>query len=77
MNRTRVLILGAAGRDFHDFNVLYRHDPSHEVVGFTAQQIPHIADRGPASSGGYGRSATRNQGFSHSARSSPVQLFTT
>ena len=45
MSRTRVLILGAAGRDFHDFNLLYRRDPSYEVLGFTAQQIPHIADR--------------------------------
>lgn len=45
MSRTRVLILGAAGRDFHDFNILYRDDPSTEVVGFTAQQIPHIAGR--------------------------------
>jgi predicted GTPase len=45
MNRTRTLILGAAGRDFHVFNTLYRNDPSVEVVGFTAQQIPHIEDR--------------------------------
>lgn len=43
--RTRVLILGAAGRDFHNFNVIYRDDPRIEVVGFTAQQIPHIDDR--------------------------------
>lgn len=41
----RVLILGAAGRDFHDFNVVFRDDPSVEVVGFTAAQIPGIADR--------------------------------
>ncbi|MGL1832868.1 hypothetical protein ACKVEX_04585 [Rhodocyclaceae bacterium SMB388] len=45
MDRKRVLILGAAGRDFHDFNVLYRHDPAHEVVGFTAAQIPNIDER--------------------------------
>ncbi|HEX7240626.1 MAG TPA: hypothetical protein VF263_10185, partial [Longimicrobiaceae bacterium] len=45
MRRTRTLILGAAGRDFHDFNVLYRGDPRHEVVAFTAQQIPHISGR--------------------------------
>ena len=44
-NRTRVVILGAAGRDFHNFNVLYRDDPHHEVVAFTATQIPDIADR--------------------------------
>jgi predicted GTPase len=42
---TRLLILGAAGRDFHLFNVLYRDDPGVRVVAFTAQQIPHIEDR--------------------------------
>lgn len=42
---TRVLILGAAGRDFHNFNVLYRDDPDFEVVGFTATQIPNIDGR--------------------------------
>jgi predicted GTPase len=41
----RVLILGAAGRDFHDFNVVYRDDPGVEVVAFTATQIPGIAGR--------------------------------
>jgi predicted GTPase len=41
----RVLILGAAGRDFHNFNVVYRGDPSAEVVAFTAAQIPGIAER--------------------------------
>jgi predicted GTPase len=45
MNRARILILGAAGRDFHTFNIMYRGDPSVEVVAFTAQQIPHIEDR--------------------------------
>jgi len=45
MDRTRVVIMGAAGRDFHDFNVVYRNDPSVEVVAFTAAQIPGIADR--------------------------------
>jgi predicted GTPase len=43
--RRRVLILGAAGRDFHDFNVVYRDDPRYEVVAFTATQIPGIAGR--------------------------------
>lgn len=42
---TRVLILGAAGRDFHNFNTLYRDDPDYTVVGFTATQIPDISDR--------------------------------
>ncbi len=45
MTRTRVVIMGAAGRDFHDFNVLYRDDATVEVVAFTATQIPGIADR--------------------------------
>lgn len=43
--RERLLILGAAGRDFHDFNVVYRNDPAVEVVGFTAAQIPGIERR--------------------------------
>ena len=45
MDRERVVIMGAAGRDFHDFNVVFRNDPSTEVVAFTATQIPGIADR--------------------------------
>jgi predicted GTPase len=40
-----VLILSAAGRDFHNFNVVYRDDPATEVVAFTAAQIPGIACR--------------------------------
>lgn len=43
--RTRTIILGAAGRDFHNFNVVYRNDPATEVVAFTATQIPGIAKR--------------------------------
>ena len=39
------MILGAGGRDFHVFNTRYRHDPTVEVVAFTAAQIPHIANR--------------------------------
>ncbi len=42
----RIVILGAAGRDFHDFNVRYRGDESVRVVAFTAAQIPDIAGRG-------------------------------
>jgi len=45
MPRRRILILGAAGRDFHNFNVAYRDDPACEVVAFTAAQIPGIAGR--------------------------------
>jgi predicted GTPase len=40
-----VLILGAAGRDFHNFNVVYRDNPDYNVVAFTATQIPDIAGR--------------------------------
>ena len=43
--RKRVIIIGAAGRDFHDFNVLFRDDDSYEVVAFTASQIPFISNR--------------------------------
>ncbi len=43
--RRRVLIMGAAGRDFHNFNVVYRDDPAYEVVAFTAAQIPGISGR--------------------------------
>ncbi len=45
VHRTRVVILGAAGRDFHDFNVVFRDDPDYEVVAFTATQIPDIEGR--------------------------------
>jgi len=41
----RVVIMGAAGRDFHNFNVVYRDDPETEVVAFTATQIPGIESR--------------------------------
>ncbi|MBI3757051.1 MAG: GTPase [Deltaproteobacteria bacterium] len=53
MNNERILIMGAAGRDFHIFNTVFRNDPAHEVVAFTAAQIPGIADRSypPALSG--------------------------
>ena len=41
----KIAILGAAGRDFHDFNTVFRDDPSSRVVAFTATQIPGIAGR--------------------------------
>lgn len=44
-NRKRLIIMGAAGRDFHNFLVCFREDPSFEVVAFTAAQIPGIANR--------------------------------
>ncbi len=45
MSRIRTLIMGAAGRDFHNFNVFYRNNPDYEVVAFTATQIPNIEGR--------------------------------
>ena len=45
MSRTRVLIMGAAGRDFHNFNTVFRGNRKFEVVAFTATQIPNIAGR--------------------------------
>lgn len=41
----KIIIIGAAGRDFHNFNVIYKDNPSYKVVAFTAAQIPNIADR--------------------------------
>ena len=43
--KTRVLIMGAAGRDFHNFNTFFRENELYEVVAFTATQIPYINDR--------------------------------
>lgn len=43
--RRRVIIMGAAGRDFHNFNVYFRNNPNYEVVAFTATQIPNIEGR--------------------------------
>ena len=45
MMRRKIIIMGAAGRDFHVFNCCYRGNPEVEVVAFTATQIPHIDDR--------------------------------
>jgi len=45
MNKINILIMGAAGRDFHNFNVYFRNNPNYEVVAFTATQIPDIAGR--------------------------------
>jgi predicted GTPase len=41
----RIVIMGAAGRDFHNFNVVFRQNPAYEVVAFTAAQIPGISGR--------------------------------
>ena len=43
--RTKVLIMGAAGRDFHNFNTYFRDNEQFEIVAFTATQIPYINDR--------------------------------
>ncbi len=45
MPRTRVVIMGAAGRDFHNFNTVFRKSRRHEVIAFTAAQIPNIDGR--------------------------------
>ena len=45
MSRTNVLIMGAAGRDFHNFNVFFRDNENYNVVAFTATQIPNIEGR--------------------------------
>ncbi|MBR6421313.1 GTPase [bacterium] len=45
MTRKKVLIMGAAGRDFHNFNTYFRHNKEYEVVAFTATQIPDIDGR--------------------------------
>jgi len=45
MKTTRIIIIGAAGRDFHNFNTFFRNNPSYQVIAFTAAQIPDIAGR--------------------------------
>ena len=45
MSARKIIIIGAAGRDFHNFNTFYRDNPSYNVVAFTAAQIPDIAGR--------------------------------
>ena len=45
MSRFKVIIMGAAGRDFHNFNTYYRDNERYEVVAFTATQIPDIHGR--------------------------------
>ena len=45
MSPIRTLIMGAAGRDFHNFNVCFRDNPDYQIVAFTATQIPDIEGR--------------------------------
>ena len=60
MSEKRVIILGAAGRDFHNFLVACKDDPGQRVVAFTATQIPDIAGRRfPAALAGSRRFQTR------------------
>ncbi|MGH9923346.1 MAG: GTPase, partial [Nitrososphaerales archaeon] len=41
----KAIIMGAAGRDFHNFNVFFRNNPNYRVAAFTATQIPYIENR--------------------------------
>ncbi len=43
--KRKVIIMGAAGRDFHNFNAFFRNNKDYEVVAFTATQIPGIDDK--------------------------------
>ena len=45
MKKQRVIIMGAAGRDFHNFNTYFRSNSDYQVVAFTATQIPDIEGR--------------------------------
>jgi predicted GTPase len=45
MEKIRTIIMGAAGRDFHNFNTYFRGNEQYEIVAFTATQIPNIDDR--------------------------------
>ncbi|MGI6488835.1 MAG: GTPase [Syntrophomonadaceae bacterium] len=45
MEKNRIIIMGAAGRDFHNFNTYFRNNPAYQVVAFTATQIPDIEGR--------------------------------
>lgn len=45
MQKIKTIIMGAAGRDFHNFNIIYRDNPDYDVVAFTATQIPNIDGR--------------------------------
>ena len=45
MAKSKIIIMGAAGRDFHNFNTFFRDNNQYEVVAFTATQIPNIDDR--------------------------------
>jgi len=45
MTPKKIIIIGAAGRDFHNFNTYFRNNPAYKILAFTAAQIPNIADR--------------------------------
>ncbi len=60
----KVIIMGAGGRDFHDFNTVFRNDRDVDVVAFTATQIPGIDDA-------HTRPRLRGQGIRPASRSGP------
>ena len=65
MATKNVIIIGAAGRDFHNFNTCFRDNPDYRVVAFTAAQIPDIAGPEiPCRTGG----KTLSRGYSHLCR---------
>jgi predicted GTPase len=43
--KRNVIIIGAAGRDFHNFNIFFRNNPNYNIIAFTAAQIPDIDER--------------------------------
>ncbi len=69
--RRRMMIMGAGGRDFHDFNVVFRGDLAVEVVAITATQIPGIDDRiyPPSLAGPLYRPGSRSDRMATSKRS--------
>ena len=64
---TRVLIMGAAGRDFHNFNTVYRDDPGSDVVAFTATRYGPKTRPSPNTNPQH-PSDHRDQGLRHAAR---------
>ncbi len=69
MKKARVLIMGAAGRDFHNFNVYFRGNEAYEVVAFTATQIPNM--KGESTHQNWLDPAIRTESLSTRKASSP------
>ena len=74
MHRAKILIMGAAGRDFHNFNVVFRDQPHYEVVAFTAAQMLSPGRNASASSAAGVISATRGTGPSRRTRTRSARL---